>query len=434
MRTRMPWWTTGLLTGALCATLPTVSVAQSSDAPKPDGYTYYWPGACVQAVRRSHDYYWRAREDSAAWSPAVDTALSDEKKAARECATHFANASLTTYDLIPLAQLYLITGDDATARTVVERRLADPDVKDASARAWALAQIVDAYLSVSPKRPETALTYLSQLDALKGDEAAVGKVKAYLALAEYYRDFGNDSAMVRASQQVIASGKGLNSHDRNEFARTLVLAYNYMAEAEADRTGDSVAPLAVLGKARADIGSLMGVAGSLRELSAVYGLYGHPGARLVANAWIGAPGDTIHPVAGKPALLNFIAYRWMFPAARRMAAEFGDKLDVASVRPTIGYFKDLGPLNTTVEAGYLRTYFADDVHVAGAVAITETQFHRIPDGRRIPDPGPNDRAYQTDAGSSFVVLDKNGVIRRIWLYWDRAYEPRLERSLKKYVQ
>lgn len=423
----------GAMTAAIAVT-PASAAAQSSAAPQPGGYTYYWPGECLQAVRRGRDYYWRARQDSVAWTIPGDTALSDEKKVARECVAHFANAQLTPRDLVPLAQLYLILGDESSARSNIERRLAEADVHDPGPRAWVLAQIVDGALSVSPKHLELAQTYLTQLEALRGDDAAVGKVKAYLALAEYYRDMGNDEAMVSASQHVVAAGRGLNAHDRIEFASDLLHAYDYMAEAEGDRTNDSVAPLAVVARARADLGQLPNVAEGLREMTEVFGLYGHPGARLVATAWVGPAGDTIHPMPGKVTLLDFIAYRWTLPAAGHMKQEFGEKLDLALVRPTIGYFKDLGPLSTADEVGYLRKYFTDELNAPGALAITETQFHRIPDGRRIPDPGPNDRAYQTGTGTSFVVLDKQGIIRRVWLYWDRPFEPRIEKTLKKYIQ
>ncbi len=408
--------------------------AQGSTPPVPDGYTQYWPGACVEGVTRGRNFYWRAREDTAEFTLARDTMVDDAKRIARDCARRFqTNAvQLAPYELIPYVRLLLAAGDDSGAVRASSQRLSAPDVRETDDRAWALAQLVEAYLDARPARVGQARVYLAQLDALKGSAAAVGKVRAQLSLAEYFRHVGDDTAMRVACDATIAAGRELSEHDRIEFSSYLVNAYRYLAEAEGDRTGDAAAPRAVIARARTDIGKIRHVDAMLNGYDSVFARYGTKAPRIVASRWIGAAGDTIHPAMGKLSLLNFQPYRWTIPATRRLARAAGDGADVAFVRGTIGYFRDLGPLSTDAEVRELTRYFTSDLIVPGPVAITETQYEILPDGRRVSQPTPNDRAYGTEHGATIVVVDRQGIIRRIWLYWDNDYEPRIAATLRRY--
>lgn len=407
---------------------------QGSAPPEPDGYTHYWPGACVQAMSRSRNFYWRAREDTAEYTIARDTLLDDVRRVARDCATRFgpSASTLTGHDLVPLAQVLLAAGDEAGAKRAVDRRLAETGLKATGPRAWTLAQVVDVFLDTRPARVETARAYLAQLDALKGAEAAPGQVRAWLSLAEHYEYVVDDANMRAASEQVIKAGKKLNEHDRKEFSYTVLSAYRNLAEAEADRTGDAVAPRAVLARATADIGKLPRMAGAISAYDTLYSRYGTKGPVVVGDLWIGAPGDTVHPQIGKLTVLNFRPSRWTVPATRRLSRAVGDSLDVAMVYGTMGYFRGLGPLTLGSEAPQVRKLFFDELKLNSSLAITETKYHRLPDGRRVADPNSNDKWYRTGQGTSIVVLDRQGVIRRIWQGWTNAYEPRVVATLKKY--
>jgi hypothetical protein len=407
---------------------------QSSAPPEPDGYTHYWPGACVQAMSRSANFYWRAREDTAEYTLARDTLLDDVRRVARDCATRFgpSAATLTGHDLLPLAQVLLAAGDDAGAKQAVERRLAEAELKSTAPRAWTLAQIVDTHLDARPARVDAARGYLAQLDALKGADAAPGQVSAWYGLAGYYEHVADDAKMRAASEETIKAGKKLNEHDRSEFSYTLLSAYHLLAQAEADRTGEAAAPRAVLVRATADIGKLRGMAEAIASYDTTYSRYGTKGAGVVADLWIGTPGDTVHPMLGKLTVLNFGPSRWTVPAMRRLSREVGDSLDVALIYGTVGYFRGLGPLTMGAEVPQARKHFIDELKVTSSLAITETKYHHLPDGRRVSDPNANDRAYRTWLGGSVVVLDRQGIIRRIWGYWTNAHEPRIVATLKKY--
>lgn len=424
-----------VLAGTIALSVPVrPAFAQSSAPPEPDGYSQYWPGGCVQAMARSRNYYWRARQDTAEYTVARDTLLDDVRRVARDCAARLAPsvASMSGHDLIPLAEVLLGAGDDAGAKAAVTRRLAEPDLKVVGARAWTLAQVVGAYLDALPVRLDAARSYLDQLDALKGPDAAPGQLLGWLSLAEHYEQVANDSGMRAASEAAIKAAKRLDEHDRKEFAGTVLSAYRNLAEAEADRTGDAAAPLAILARAKADIGKLPRMASSIAMYDSLYSRYGKPAPAVFADLWIGAPGDTLYPRPGKLTVLNFRPSRYTVPATRRLPRELGDSIDVALVYGTVGYFRGLGPLTMATEVPEVRKYFVDEIKIDRSLAITETKYHRLPDGRRVSDPNANDTSYRTGQGASIVVVDKQGKIRRIWQYWTNAYEPRIVATLKKY--
>ena len=412
----------------------TAAHAQGSAPPEPDGYSHYWPGACVQAMSRSRNFYWRAREDTALYTPARDTLLDDVRRVARDCTAKFGAtaATLTGNNLLPLAQVLLAAGDEAGAKAAVNRRLAEADVKSVAPRAWTLAQIVELFLDTRPARVDIAKSYLTQLDALKGDDAAPGQVRAWLSLAEHYESSADEVNTRAASEETIKAGKRLNTHDRIEFSSMVMGAYRNLAEAEADRTGDAAAPRAVLVRATADIGKLPRMAATLAAYDTLYSRYGTKGPTVTADLWIGTATDTVYPKSGKLTVLNFRPSRWTVPATRRLSRQVGDSLDVALVYGTVGYFRGLGPLTMGTEVPEVRKYFFDELKIPGSLAITETKYHRMPDGRRVSDSNANDRAYRTGQGTSIVVLDRQGIIRRIWSYWSNAYEPRIVAALQKY--
>lgn len=450
-RSRLHTWAAAILAGAILLSFAGAKAAagQGSAPPAPDGYSYYWPGACVQAMQRSENFYWRAREDTAQYTTAGDTLLDDVRRVARDCAARFKSSgpSLSGNNLIPLAQVLLAAGDDAGAKQAVERRLAEADVKSTAARAWTLAQIVKLYLNEEwtskgyrsfrtlPVRVDVARGYLAQLDLLRGADAAPGQTRAWLSLTQYYRHIGDDARMRAAIDSTIKTGKDLNEHDRSEYVFSLLSAYQYLADAEGDRTGEAAAPRAVLARASADLGKLPRIAPAIARYDTLYSRYGTKGPAVFADLWIAAAADTVHPRPGKVSILNFNPERSTIPATRRLARAIGDTVDVALVHATVGYFRDLGPLTFATEVPEVRKYFVDELNIAGSLAIIETHYHTIADGRRVADPNANDRAYpmgQRGQRTSIVVLDRQGIIRRIWLYWDNVFEPAIVTTLNRY--
>ncbi|MBX6330583.1 MAG: hypothetical protein IRY91_01915 [Gemmatimonadaceae bacterium] len=406
------------------------SVLAQGGAPQPDGFRYYWSGACVQAVQRGELFYWRARADTMRYDPAADTMLTTAAALARECAAQLHDTTHVERVELPLVQLLLAAGDDRAAAAHAARRLAAPDVEEPGPRAWVLAQLVAVYLDASPPRLSAARDALRRIAALRGAEAAVGQVRAYGALATTEARLGHDSAAVAAAEEVIAAGRRLTPHDRVEYASALFGAYALMADIAASRSRDAAAPHAVLARARADIGSLRGMAPLLEAADTAYSLLGTPAARLTARLWLNAAGDTVRPARDTVALIVFRPSRQNIPALHRIARRFGRALQITFAVGTYGYFRSLGPLSFDDEIAQMRRFYLDELHIPGAMAISEGHYTTIPDGRRVRGPSATDLAYHTNTGMSAVVVDRRGIIRFVLRGWQKSDELRLERAVQ----
>jgi hypothetical protein len=393
-------------------------------------YREYRPSGCLQAIQRATDRYRRARPDTMPYD-GVDTLPAVALQTARDCFDTLRVTSVDSEELVPLAQLQLVLENDSAARSLVARRLAMPDVRAPSARSWLLKQIVQAYVSVYPLRTADVTTYLRQLDSMPGADAAIARVSAYSVLQGYFSGRLQDSLAVRAAQTAIDAAKPLRGHDRQEVLQIVVYEYGVIAAAEAARTGDSAAPLAVLARAQADVGHDPQAARTVTGMKQVYRLLGAPAARLAAQFWIGTSGDTVYPAPGKPTLITFDVNRDQTPALRRVATRHHGSLAVVSVVSLRGYFQDDGPLQPAQEVAELRGYFTNDLGMVGTLAVTTAEFQRVFDGRRFRLPSANERAY---AGAYMVLVDSQQRVRRLWFTWAPAVEPRIEHALAASVR
>ncbi len=412
---------------------PTLLHAQGG-VPQPDGFRFYWPGSCVQAIQRSTQFYWRARQDSLRYDPSTDTILSVSAQIAQTCAEQFNNAPLVSRDYVPLAQVYLAAHNDSAAAAVISRRLALPDVQSAGPRAWVLADIVDAYLTASPPRLEQAQRYLDMLHALPESDAAVGKVRAYRALATYYWRVGDTTGLVATSERLILAGKSLSPHDRNDYGRQLFAGYRFIADVRAIATSDSLAPLAIMGRAKEDIGSLMNVEPMIRRYMLLAGLYNSKAQRIVAHRWLTSQteqADTLHPKIGKFNLIVFQPFRHNIPQLRRLASEFQKMLNVVGILGTVGNVRGVGPLTPDAEEALLRKYYGDELDVHFPLSLEFVHFTRMPDGRRIADTTANEQAYRARSGATLILIDPHGTIKGVWTSWDKSYENRIAEVLRE---
>jgi hypothetical protein len=407
------------------------NAAAQGGAPEPDGFRYYWPGACMEAVYRSDGYYWRARRDTARHDPAADTMLTASRGLARECAARFASAALESRDFVPLAALYLAAGNDTAASATVARRLALPDMRVAGARAWVLADMVDMYLRASPARVDAARARVKQLDAMTGSDGALGQVRSHHALAVHYARVANDSAAIAEAEATIAAGKRLSARDRQEYAGRILSAYHMMATIAGARTGDAATPRAIIARARADLSPLRRVDAEIDRADTAFAMYGTRAAPIQSTLRLGVPADSLLPAPGRVNLLVFTPMRENIPAFRRIASRFAEGVQFVFVQGSYGYFRALGPLTFDEERAQLQRHYVDELGIPGVMLLTEASFYKIPDGRRVRQPTGNDRAYRTYTGVSVVLVDRAGIIRRMWLGWQGEYELEIERAVER---
>ncbi len=196
---------------------------------------------------------------------------------------------------------------------------------------------------------------------------------------------------------------------------------------------DPADPLAAFARSDdpADIGRLQGIEPLIRNYTSMFGLVGAKAARIVADRWIAPSGDTIQPAPGKYTLIVFRPHRGNIPALRRLAEQHRDQLNVVGVSGTIGFFRDLGPLTPELEVEELQKYYTKDLKVSMPIAVNFTEWEKLPDGRRNPQPTPNESAYRARTGATVMLIDPRGVIKQIWVSWDKSYEGRIETALSR---
>lgn len=414
----------------IISTITAPATNAQGGAPEPDGFHFYWPGSCVQAIERSSAFYWRARQDSARYDPATDTILSSSSLIAKTCAKEFENASLKPRDYVPLAEVYLAANDDNAASATIKHRLSLPDVETAGPRAWVLADIVDAYLTASPPRLDEAIQFIKALDKLEGAEAAIGKVRAYHSLATHYWRTGYTTGLVAAAEGLILAGKSLDLHDRNDYSRLLFAGYRFIADVRAAATADSLAPLDVMRRAKEEIGSLINVETYIQRYSSLARLYNSKAELIVGDRWlIREESDTISPATGKFNLIVFGPSRRNIPHIRRLANEFRNTLNVIGILGTSGHFQGTGPLSHEAEEAALRQYYLEQLDVPFPLVLSFVHYTRLPDGRRMADATLNEQNYQARSGGTIILVDPSGAIVRVWTAWDKSYENRISEAI-----
>lgn len=423
----------GTLCVALAASVSFGAVASAQGgAPEPDGFSPYWPGSCVQAVYRSNSFFWRDKQDSTVFTVQTDTMLASSKALAVQCLSELDMSSVQNRDRAPLIAAYLAAGDDASATQV-----ADDAVKAAASltgidHGFYLSQIVGVYLGAKPARLDRAREIVSVLDKLTGADAAVGKVAAYSSLAYYYWTAGDFSNMTGASERVVALGKELPDNERIANLTSLLTAYRYLAEAAGARTGDSAAPLAIISRATQDVGKIDGAMRAIRSYQMIFRSYGDAGQRLVADNWLLAQRDTIFPSPGRFTLVVHRPFRNMIPYIKRIGEKYAANLDIVGITGTSGYFKNIGPINQQMEADYLKKQFTEEFNFLGSLALNYTEFNKLPDGRRQAEQSPNERAYRNLSGATIVLVDPQGIIRRVWMRWHPSYEARIDEAVQQW--
>jgi len=126
-------------------------------------------------------------------------------------------------------------------------------------------------------------------------------------------------------------------------------------------------------------------------------------------------------------LVIFSASRDNAPALRRLAAR---GLDITLVVGTRGHFQGRGPLEADSEAVMLQRHYSRDLGVPGTVAITASDYDRMFDGRRVRRPSENETVYAVRSGVWGVLVDRHGIIRRVYGRW----MPWTERQIEEAIQ
>jgi hypothetical protein len=420
------------LRAALIACVLAASQARAQGTQR--AFDSFTPGACFWVSRLVQAAALRDKPDTTSYYPAKDSTIALARDSVRFCSSAYSTPSGAN-DLLDEARIRLVAGDDAVARTMAQRYLATLADSSAEQKAWALHLLVETDLRVRPRRFSDAVQTLAELDKL-GPKAARASVMSHLAFAAARRDSWDDSSATAEASAAIAKWKTLSPEDALDLSGEATRAFLMKAEI-AMRTSSGDAARAIVDTAQRTIPSAAAFA--KRQLEAarrLYGIVGKKAEPIVATYWF----NISDPSASRPALNKVTvileashacgsACRPRYRALARLNSRFGTRgLEIISFTKTVGYYREVAPVTPAEEAKYDSTFFLVTRQLPGALAVFETKFRWLPDGRRINEPTPQDRNYPL---ATLIIVDRRGSIRYAATGWDPVLEEPLAKLIEK---
>ncbi len=401
---------------------------------------YRSPSACVAATHREEMLHWRSnRPDSiglttlASWSaPAL--------AAARTCARRFNPDSVPSYELLPMMELMLIIGDDATARGVADRYVRGGEIPQ---RGLALVKVIERLLAARPLRLKEAERYATQLDGL-GNRVAGLRVVAYTAISSWMAVLYDIPGIARTAQRGLDAIETLPDSSRLQWAEQFTQLKYRMSWVALEGPGGSTEAQSVLAKAadvlrpsRPDLAN--GLAGTIK----LYAMEGLPAER-VSGMWANIePGDTIRPTPGSVSLIVFTSHLcgyFCYPALgsfRRLVKDQfnSDSSAVTMVQTGHGMFRLQGfPMTLEQELNKVKEQYVTDEKINVGIVMQEGPLSQLADGRYRTGATGNAQRYDLadrSAGAPIgVLVDRDGNIRMVESI-SPDYEERWKSVLKR---
>jgi hypothetical protein len=396
----------------------------SAQTPSPI-FQGFRPGACALVPRLVTHFLRREQPDTARYDFAADTTATAARDSARLCAARYG-ATLNWWEIPHQVRVNLALGEDTRAGETASRYLASLADSSAEKNAWALYLMVADHLSAHPARTKAASEFLANLDRI-GPKGVRAGVLAHSLMARSAHARWDDSTVRVEASRAIAQWKTLNPDDALGLTSTIVGAFALKAELELRAKGGDAAR-AVIDSAQRTIPAVAaGPRQQLAALARLYSVVGKKGAPVEASFWFKAanPG-TPRPHAGKVFIISEASHscgascRPRHQALGRLERRFRERgLEIINTTRTLGFVRDSAPVSPEAEAKYDSAYFLAQKEIPGSLAVYDTKFRRLPDGRRVNEPTPQELNYRL---ATFTVVDRAGVIRYVALGWDPLIE------------
>lgn len=347
---------------------------------------YDVPSRCVQAVQLATAVAQRTELDTGIYAPERDTLPTVAAEVARRCGEHFTAASVAPRELLSLVQLALAAKRDTVAYAAATRwtnSIADPNE-----RAWAMYALVRAFTNAHPSRYVDAERIVARMDSM-GKAGAAPRINAHGVLLQ---DAERRFDVPRLEREVFATLKAnglLVGEEENDVEFGSGNAIYVLLWAELYR--DPAHAVNNVMRLAHDAGYHWpsDTAEVRKNLSTITMPISHVPPPIVAKYWYGPHGTDTWSVPGKVTLLfaepepgDYAHYALI----RRLHQKYGDALNMMVVTKTVGYLHDSGPLEPAQEADSLRSYYFDYLKLPVTLAVEETPFHHLPDGRRVNEP------------------------------------------------
>jgi hypothetical protein len=422
-----------------------LSFAWADSAPRIERYTT--PEECLAAAWRTryadleYGNVWRdtmplTQAEARAPLPAPVLGL------AGRCGARFSADTTPVVDYLPVTMLFLLANRDTEAETLVKRRLAAVPAKARLERAAVLDTVIGIYLAQSNSDPVDGANYiLAQPARIAMAEPLIKELvgitgapwlrrhDAYVRLLLAARDAGDTARMQWAAKGVIATVAAIPTTDQrsDEYPGYVRNSFKAMELLAADSLIDSLrrSTASYVALQRANWAKASGERPEALRLP-----IGQLAPAVQGDFWFRRPDSAAaRPTKGKVALVAFLDHVLGFeectlggqcyaPAAvlHRVAQRYPD-VQITLASRTHGYFSRAEPPTPKAEADTLAHWWLEEHAVPGALAVTATDFWRLPppDGRRIDRDRANElnysfgRHWPVEAQSAYLI-DRSGII------------------------
>lgn len=363
--------------------------------------------------------------------------------AAQRCGARFDTRTTPLADYLSVLKLSLFAERDADAGALAARRLQAIKQTGERERAAVLDTVLAVYLGPGDMTPLAQPDFLDVqppriamaepfVKALAGMQAASWKQRheAYFRLLQAVRAVGDSTRLRWAAEGVVATVAAIPSADQRtaEYSAYVQRSFQAMGLLARDSLLDSLrrSTASYVALQRAHWAKASGERPEALQMP-----IGQPAPTVQGDFW-SRRGDvaTSRPSKGKIALVAFVDHAEASgvncvlgaacdaaSAALHRVAERFPEVEVTLVARTRGYFSEAGPLAPAAEADTLAHWWLTRHDLPGALAVTATDFWRLPepDRRRIDRDRPNEVSYSFGRHwpvkpLSAYLVDRDGVI------------------------
>lgn len=407
---------------------------------------YTTPAACLQAaisaIAVAERTVFRIKMP---YAPLTDTLPTAAVTVAQRCGTQFSATNVSPDDALILFDLALLRRDTVLARAAARRYIVTR--KDSTERAWALVYLIRGYMTNRPLLIAPAQALMQELDAF-GRVAQAQRTIGRWEFWTYHSLTFDVAGFERDMAGLFAATKSMTSDDVEHLDQHEYRSYDYMtavpnllindleafevyAQNSLDLADSAEGHVAMLAHADTAVTNDQ-IRWTRKMLDAQNSWWTHLGMsipKLPVHWWFGVPKETVWPTPNTTTLLVFDQQtdegneNW-YSILGRIHQKFGDKLHIVMIAGTQGYFRDSPPLTPEQEAEKIRWYYMDYLKLpVSAVAVAETPFSKLPDGRLVTGNVTWDRSVMNGVMPQHdgILLDRTGKIRGVELNWGTEY-------------
>lgn len=421
-----------MLSKAFASLLVAAAVVQGQTGARTfDGFR---PGACGWVPRMVSHFAHRDQPDTSAFDPRRDTLDLQVRDSVRVCQSVYGS-TVNRWETLEQARVQLIVGEDAAARATANNYFASIADSGAERAAWALYLNINDMLSLRPARIAAATEAVAKLDKM-GSKAARASVLAHSSLAQAARQRWDDTTARAEASSVIAQWRTLTPDAALAMSQTAYAAFAQKAEL-ALRVNGGDAVRAVIDTAQRSMPSAaVAATRQLAMLARLYSVVGRKAAPIEAAYWFRVSDSaSTRPHPGKVFIISEASHacgapcRTRYQSLGRLVARFGKRgLEVINTTKTLGFIRDTAAIAPVDEAKYDSSFFFGQRQIPGSLAVYETKYRWLTDGRRVNERTPQEQNYP---GATFTLVDKTGSIRYVALGWDPVMEEPLARLIEK---